>query len=104
VKDENGDLLADSNTWKNYLSQLLNVARVSDVTQIQIHTAEPRVRDPSPSEVEIAIAKMKRYKPPGSYQIPAELIQAGGEISRSEVHKLINPIWKKKRTSLLEGR
>jgi hypothetical protein len=33
VKDENGDLLADShnilNRWKNYFSQLLNVRRVS---------------------------------------------------------------------------
>jgi hypothetical protein len=39
VKDENGDLLADShnilNRWKNYFSQLLNVHNVSDVRQIQ---------------------------------------------------------------------
>jgi hypothetical protein len=38
VKDENGDLLADShnilNKWKNYFSQLLNVHSVSDVRQI----------------------------------------------------------------------
>jgi hypothetical protein len=44
VKDENIDLLADShsilNRWKNYSSQLLNVHRVSDVRQIEIHTAE----------------------------------------------------------------
>jgi hypothetical protein len=38
------------------------------------------VPDPSPFEVLIAIAKLKRYKSPGSDQIPAELIQAGGEI------------------------
>jgi hypothetical protein len=35
VKDEKGDLLADShnilNRWKNYFFQLLNVHRVSDV-------------------------------------------------------------------------
>jgi hypothetical protein len=30
--------------------------------------------------VEIAIAKLKKYKSPGSDQIPAELIQAEGEI------------------------
>jgi hypothetical protein len=40
VKDENGDLLADSqnalNRWKNYLCQLLNVHNVSDVRQIQV--------------------------------------------------------------------
>jgi hypothetical protein len=60
VKDKNGDLLADSHTvlnrWKNYFSQLF-----SDVRQIEIHTAESLVPDPSPFEVEIAIAKFKRY-------------------------------------------
>jgi hypothetical protein len=47
VKDENGDLLADShnilNRWKNYFSQLLNVHNVSDVRKIDVHTAEPLV-------------------------------------------------------------
>jgi hypothetical protein len=32
---------------------------VSDVRQTEIHTAELLVADPSPSEVEIAIAKLK---------------------------------------------
>jgi hypothetical protein len=32
--------------------------------------------------------------------IPAEMIQAGGEILRSEIHELINSIWKKE--NLLE--
>jgi hypothetical protein len=71
-------------------SQLLNVHRVSDVRQIEIHTAKPLVPDPSPFEVEIAIAKLKRYKSPGSDHILAELIQAGGETTLSEIHKLFN--------------
>jgi hypothetical protein len=52
---------------------------------------------PSPSllEVEIAIAKLKKYKSPGSDQIPTELIQAGGEILLSEIHKLINSVCNK---------
>jgi hypothetical protein len=41
------DLFADSNKmlsrWKNYFSQLLNDHNVSDVRQIEIHTAEPIV-------------------------------------------------------------
>jgi hypothetical protein len=45
--------------------------------------------------VEIAIAKLKKYKSPGSDQIPAELIQAGGEILLSEIHKLINSVCNK---------
>jgi hypothetical protein len=40
-----------------------------DVRQIEIHTVEPLAPDPSPFEVEIAIAKLKRYKSPGSGQI-----------------------------------
>jgi hypothetical protein len=38
---------------------------------------------------------LKKYKSPGSDQIPAELIQAGGEIFLSAIHKLINSIWNK---------
>jgi hypothetical protein len=96
VKDENGDLLADSrnilNGWKNYLSLLLNVYRVRDVRKIEIQTAEPLVPDLSSFEVEIAIAKLKTYKSPGSYQIPVELIQEGGKKLRSKIHMLINYI------------
>jgi hypothetical protein len=62
LKDENGDLLADShilNEWKNYLSQILNVHRVNDIRQIEIHTAETLVPSPSLFEVEIAIADFR---------------------------------------------
>jgi hypothetical protein len=99
VKDENGSLLADSNNLlnrrKNYFSWLLNVHNVSDVRQIEVHTAEPLVPGPNRLEVEIAIPKLKRYKSPGSDQIPAELILAGGEMLLPAIHKLINSIWKK---------
>jgi hypothetical protein len=99
VKDENGDLLADYhnilNRWKNSSSQLLNVHNVSNVRQIEVHSAEPLVPGPSHHEVIIAIAKLKKYKSPGSDQIPAELIQAGGEMLLSAIHKLINSVWSK---------
>jgi hypothetical protein len=90
VKDENGDLLADShnilNMWKNHFSQLLNVHNVSDVD-------EPLVPGPSRLKVEIAIAKLKKYKSAGSDEILAELIQEGGETLLSAIHKLINSVW-----------
>ncbi|PNF28176.1 hypothetical protein B7P43_G07561, partial [Cryptotermes secundus] len=73
----NGDLLADShnilNRWKNYFSQSLNVHR----------------------SIHIATAKLKMYQLPGSDQIPVELIQAGGEILLSKIHKVIDYIWNK---------
>jgi hypothetical protein len=67
-------------------SQILNVHRVSDVRQIEIHTVEPLVPDPSAFEVEIAVAKLKRYTSPGSDQIPVKCIQAGSEILHSKIH------------------
>jgi hypothetical protein len=52
VKDDNGDLLADSykflNKWKNYFSQLSNVHTINDGRQIEIHSSQPLVPDPSP--------------------------------------------------------
>jgi hypothetical protein len=63
----------------------LNVHSVIDVWQIEIHTAELLVPDPSTFEVKIAIVKLKMFKSPGSDQILAELVQAGGEILRSKI-------------------
>jgi hypothetical protein len=41
------------------------VHRTSDVRQIEIHTAEPLVSEPSPFDVEISIVKLKNYNSPG---------------------------------------
>jgi hypothetical protein len=69
VKDEQGDLVVDSHSilarWRNYFSQVLNVHGVNDVRQVEIHTAEQLVPEPSVSEIELAIEKLKRHKSPG---------------------------------------
>jgi hypothetical protein len=67
----------------------VNVRNVSDVKQIEVLTAEPLI------EAEIATAKMKKYKSPGSDLIPAALIHAGGEMLLSAIHKLNNSVWNK---------
>jgi hypothetical protein len=99
IKDKNGNLIADPqnvlNRWKNFFNQVLNVHGVHDVRQIDIHTAEPLVPESSLVEVEIAIGKLKRYISPGTDNIPAELIKAGGETLYSEINRLICCIWNK---------
>jgi len=92
-------LVADSHgivaRWRKYFSQLFNVHGVKEVGQAEIHTAEPLVPEPSASEVELAIEKLKSHKWPGIDQIPAELIKEGGRTIYLEIHKLIISISKK---------
>jgi hypothetical protein len=94
VKDERGGLLVDPQEiltrWKDCFCQLLNVQRAGGIRQTEIHTAEPFVPDPSAAEVEIAIRKLKRYKEPGSDQIPAELNQTRGEREEYCILRYIN--------------
>jgi hypothetical protein len=104
VMDENHDMFADGShrflaSRRKHFSQLLNVHEVNDVTQTEIHTAEPLVPDPSTLEIEIAIEKLKRHKSPGIDQIPAELIKAGGRTIGYEIHKLIISIWNEEELS-----
>jgi len=72
----------------------LNVHGVHYVRKKEIHTAEPLVPEPSVFEVEMAIEKPKGHKSPGIYQIPAELIKAGGRTILCDIHKFIS-IWNK---------
>jgi hypothetical protein len=99
VKDGKGDLVADSYSnlarRKNRFSQLLNPYGVNGDGQTEIHTAEPLVAEPNVFEVEVAIEKLKRHKPPGIDQIAAELIKAGSRTIRSEITKLTNSVWNK---------
>jgi hypothetical protein len=85
--DESGDLFADPhkilNTCKNYFCQLLNVFGACVVKQTETHRAELFVLDLGASEV----------------GVPAELIQAEGEILRSETYELIMLIWNKEELS-----
>jgi len=101
VKEEKGDLVADTHSivakWRKHFSQPFNVHRVKDVRQAEIHTAEPLAPEPSASEFELAIDKLKSHKSPGIDQILAELIKSGGRTICLEIHILITSIWKKEK-------
>jgi hypothetical protein len=65
---------------------------VGGVRLTEMHTAEPFVPDPSTSEVEEAIGKLKWCKSPRADRIPVEIIKAGGEALHSEIHELMKLI------------
>jgi hypothetical protein len=53
------------------------------------------VPQPCPFQVEIATAMLEKHEPLSSDQILTEIIQAGGEKLRSEIHKFVDFIWNK---------
>jgi hypothetical protein len=61
----------------------------------QKYTAEPLLPQPSASEVELAIEKLKSHKSPDIDHIPAELIKAGVRTVCCWIHKLTNLIQNK---------
>jgi hypothetical protein len=58
------------------LFSVIELHNASDVRQIDVHRAEPLV--PGPLVLKLQL--------PGSDEIPAELIQAGGEMLLSVIH------------------
>jgi len=60
-RNEKGDLVTGSLTrWRSHFSQLLEWRGVSDVRQIEIHTAEPLMPESSDFGFEMAIEKFKK--------------------------------------------
>jgi hypothetical protein len=53
------------------------------------------VLEPSAFEIEMVIEKLKRHQSPGTDQIPAKFIKAGGKTISSAIHNLIICIWNK---------
>jgi len=80
---------------RNYFSQLLSAHGVNGVRQTEIHAAETLVPEPSASDVELAIEKLKSHESPGIDQIPAEFIKAAVRTIPCEIHKFNIPVWNK---------
>ena len=67
---------------------------VKDVGLAEIHTAEPLAPEPSASEIELAINKLKSHNSSGIDQIWAELIKVG---VRTISLVIITSVWKKEK-------
>lgn len=59
--------------------------------------AKPQVVDVSLEEVKIAISCLKKWKAPGTDDIPAELIKYGGKELHITIFRLCQLLWNKRR-------
>lgn len=89
---------ARTERWKGYFEKLLNSTMP---TQPLVHNvyerAKPQVVNVSLEEVKIAISCLKKWKAPGTDDIPAELIKYGGKELHIIIFRLCQLIWNKRR-------
>ena len=98
IQDKDGNSLTEHqdimNRWTEYCSELYNhraegdpkVLNVPPATNTESH---PILRE----EVEAAVKALKKGKSPGVDNIPAELVQAGGEAMITALHTICSKIW-----------
>ena len=84
IQDKSGNCLTEEkeilSRWTEYCSELYNYESCGD--NAVLDCSQPPEEDLQPilrEEVEIAVASLKRGKSAGVDNIPAELVQAGGE-------------------------
>ena len=81
--------------WTEYCSELYNYESCGDNTVLDC--IQPPEEDLQPilrEEVEIAVASLKNGKSAGVDNIPAELVQAGGETMIDVLTEICNRIWR----------
>ena len=95
IQDKSGKCLTEEkeilSRWTEYCSELYNYESCGDNTVLDC--SQPPEEDLQPilrEEVEIAVASLKKGKSAGVDNIPAELVQAGGET----MTEICNRIWR----------
>ena len=99
IQDKSGKCLTEEkeilSRWTEYCSELYNYESCGDNTVLDC--SQPPEEDLQPilrEEVEIAVASLKKGKSAGVDNIPAELVQAGGEIMIDVLTEICNRIWR----------
>ncbi|CAF1127812.1 unnamed protein product, partial [Didymodactylos carnosus] len=106
IKDRNGSLILNSSDrlerWREYFSELLNVPSTVDqqlIDEIQVKTltkeeVERQNANPTVEEVRRAVKQMKSRKAPGSDEVTADLLKAGGEPVIRWLFEIFTDVWK----------
>ena len=99
IQDKSGKCLTEEkeilSRWTEYCSELYNYESCGDNTVLDC--IQPPEEDLQPilrEEVEIALASLKKGKSAGVDNIPAELVQAGGETMIDVLTEICNRIWR----------
>ena len=99
IQDKSGKCLTEEkeilSRWTQYCSELYNYESCGD--NAVLDCSQPPEEDLQPilrEEVEIAVASLKKGKSAGVYNIPAELVQAGGETTIDVLTEICNRIWR----------
>ena len=98
IQDKSGKCFTEEkeilSRWTEYCSELYNYESCGD--NIVLDCSQPPEEDLQPilrEEVEIAVASLKKGKSAGVDNIPAELVQAGGETMIDVLTEICNRIW-----------
>jgi hypothetical protein len=101
VKDKRGLLLSDptemAERWREYFEELLSDQTENSSPTINSPLETDLDELPSLEEVKEALAHLKRNKACGEDQIPAELLQHGGDHFCKEIHRVLTEIWKQEK-------
>ena len=99
IQDKSGKCLTEEkeilSRWTEYCSELYNYESCGD--KAVLDCSQPPEEDLQPilrEEVEIAVASLKKGKSAGLDNIPAELVQAGGETMIDVLTEICNRTWR----------
>ena len=105
IQDKSGKCFTEEkeilSRWTEYCSELYNYGSCGDNTVLDC--GQPPEEDLQPilrEEVEIAVASLKKGKSAGVDNIPAELVQAGGETMIDVLTEICNRIWRTRKGNL----
>ena len=99
IQEKSGKCLTEEkeilSRWTEYCSELYNYESCGD--NAVLDCSQPPEEDLQPilrEEVETAVASLKKGKSAGVDNIPAELVQAGGETMIDVLTEICNRIWR----------
>ena len=98
IQDKDGKCLTEEQDilkrWSEYCSELYNYRATGDPEVLNVPPATDNDNFPILREdVKAAVKSLKKWKSAGADNVPAELVQAGGEAMISALLTVCNKIW-----------